>query len=128
MTDTTTPPDHDKPMTGAERQAAYKRRVRSGDTGEKWLSTTISTDTDTALDQLAKLDGTTRRAALERALLLASAVRLSERLPTPDELAGIVWWNGLSDRDRMRWCQAAGSLAPADARSAFLAEQCQAEV
>ncbi|MGH8208107.1 MAG: hypothetical protein ACREU6_00660 [Steroidobacteraceae bacterium] len=34
---------------------------------------------------------------------LTSDVCSIGRDPTPDELAGITWWNGLGQADRMRW-------------------------
>ena len=34
---------------------------------------------------------------------------------TADEQAGIDWWNGLTERDRAFWLQAATSAVPAEA-------------
>ncbi|MER8428360.1 hypothetical protein [Mesorhizobium sp. M1403] len=38
-----------------------------------------------------------------------------DREPTPDETAGIVRWNSLTDADRAAWLALAGSAVPADA-------------
>lgn len=35
--------------------------------------------------------------------------------PTADELAGITWWNGLSEEDRAFWLRAALTSVPAEA-------------
>lgn len=38
---------------------------------------------------------------------------------TPDQLAGIKWWNGLTEEDRRFWLAAAVSFVPAQAWEAF---------
>jgi len=38
-----------------------------------------------------------------------------KREPTKDETAGMLWWNGLSERARAIWMGFAGSARPADA-------------
>lgn len=35
--------------------------------------------------------------------------------PTADELAGMAWWNGLSEADRLLWCRLALTAVPAEA-------------
>ena len=42
-----------------------------------------------------------------------------EREPTPDEQAGMNWWNGLTETERAHWLRQAGSAAPANAWEAF---------
>jgi hypothetical protein len=42
-----------------------------------------------------------------------------DREPTPDETAGMVWWNSLSEADRADWLARAGSAVPADAWAAY---------
>jgi hypothetical protein len=42
-----------------------------------------------------------------------------DRTPTPDETAGIVWWNSLAEADRAAWLARAGSAVPADAWAAY---------
>ena len=42
-----------------------------------------------------------------------------DREPTPDETAGMVWWNSLSETDRADWLARAGSAVPADAWGAY---------
>ncbi len=39
--------------------------------------------------------------------------------PSPDEVAGMTWWNGLTETERGRWLRAAGSSVPADARATY---------
>ncbi|MER8377252.1 hypothetical protein [Mesorhizobium sp. M1406] len=39
--------------------------------------------------------------------------------PTPDETAGMVWWNSLAESDRAAWLARAGSAVPADAWAAY---------
>lgn len=41
--------------------------------------------------------------------------------PTGDDLAGLSWFNGLTDADRLFWLQQAGSAAPIAAWAAFKA-------
>jgi predicted nucleic acid-binding protein len=41
------------------------------------------------------------------------------REPTADEAAGMLWWNGLSDAERARWAQRAGTGVVADAWALF---------
>jgi hypothetical protein len=36
-----------------------------------------------------------------------------DREPTPDETAGMVWWNSLSEADRADWLARVGSAVPA---------------
>jgi hypothetical protein len=43
--------------------------------------------------------------------------------PTPDEVAGMAWWNGLSEPERADWLRAAGSARPADAWEAWKRRQ-----
>jgi hypothetical protein len=38
---------------------------------------------------------------------------------TPDDYAGVRWWNSLSERDRLFWLQKADSARPVDAWRAF---------
>lgn len=38
---------------------------------------------------------------------------------TPDEQAGIDWWNGLSEADRASWLKAANTAIPAEAWAHF---------
>jgi hypothetical protein len=40
-------------------------------------------------------------------------------VPAGDPLQGIDWWNGCSEKERVRWLQAAGSAVPADAWQAW---------
>lgn len=42
-----------------------------------------------------------------------------DREPTPDETAGMVWWNSLTEADRAAWLAQAGSAVPADAWVAY---------
>jgi hypothetical protein len=35
--------------------------------------------------------------------------------PTVDEALGMAWWNALSEAERLRWHETAGSAVPADA-------------
>lgn len=42
-----------------------------------------------------------------------------DREPTPDETAGIVWWNSLTEANRAAWLARAGSAVPADAWAAY---------
>jgi hypothetical protein len=42
-----------------------------------------------------------------------------EREPTADELAGIEWWNSMSEPRRADWLQLADSARPADAWAEF---------
>ena len=42
-----------------------------------------------------------------------------DREPTPDETAGMVWWNSLAVSDRTAWLARAGSAVPADAWAAY---------
>ena len=42
-----------------------------------------------------------------------------DREPTPDETAGMVWWNSLTEADRADWLARAGSAVPADAWAAY---------
>jgi hypothetical protein len=46
---------------------------------------------------------------------------MSTPIPTPtgDDLAGLSWFNGLTDGERAHWLQQAGSAVPADAWTAF---------
>jgi hypothetical protein len=45
-----------------------------------------------------------------------------ERKPTPDEVMGMAWWNGLTEQERAWWIQMAGNTGvPADAWAAFKA-------
>lgn len=39
--------------------------------------------------------------------------------PTPDEEAGMAWWNALSEADRTRWLQQAGTAVPAIAWACY---------
>lgn len=51
---------------------------------------------------------------------------MTERQPTPDERAGMTWWNGLAEPERASWLSAAGSAVAADAWGAFKAARPQA--
>ena len=42
-----------------------------------------------------------------------------DRVPTPDETAGMVWWNSLAETDRAAWLGQADSAVPADAWAAY---------
>ena len=42
-----------------------------------------------------------------------------DREPTPDETAGMAWWNSLTEADRADWLARAGSAVPADAWAAY---------
>jgi hypothetical protein len=42
-----------------------------------------------------------------------------DREPKPDETAGMVWWNSLTEVDRADWLARAGSAVPADAWAAY---------
>lgn len=42
-----------------------------------------------------------------------------DRKPTPDETAGMVWWNSLTEADRAAWLARAGSAVPAEAWAAY---------
>ena len=43
-----------------------------------------------------------------------------DREPTADERAGMVWWNALSEAERLRWMHAAGDTGiAADAWTAY---------
>lgn len=42
------------------------------------------------------------------------------RSPTPEEQAGMDWWNGLSRADRASWCMVADSAVPFEVYRAFL--------
>ena len=42
-----------------------------------------------------------------------------DREPTADELAGMAWWNGLSEVERAYWLGVAGSAIVAEAWRAF---------
>ena len=42
-----------------------------------------------------------------------------DRKPTPDEAAGIAWWNGLPQTDREHWLVRGGAAAVADAWKAY---------
>jgi hypothetical protein len=44
---------------------------------------------------------------------------MTDREATPDELAGMAWWNGLSEAERGEWLRRAGSEVLADAWAAF---------
>lgn len=44
-----------------------------------------------------------------------------EREATADEVAGMAWWNALSDDERGRWLRLADSAVPADAWERFKA-------
>lgn len=42
-----------------------------------------------------------------------------DREPTPDEAAGMVWWNSLAESDRAAWLARADSAVPAVAWAAY---------
>ena len=42
-----------------------------------------------------------------------------DREPTPDETAGMAWWNSLTEADRADWLARTGSAVPADAGAAY---------
>lgn len=44
---------------------------------------------------------------------------MDEREPTPDELAGMAWWNALTESERRMWLRAANTATPADAWAYF---------
>lgn len=41
------------------------------------------------------------------------------REPTPDEQAGMTWWNRMTEHERAYWCRVAESARPVDAWLAF---------
>jgi hypothetical protein len=43
----------------------------------------------------------------------------TDRKPTPDESAGMTWWNGLTKQQRAEWLERAGSAIPAHAWAEF---------
>jgi hypothetical protein len=47
------------------------------------------------------------------------ADRTTGRHPTPDEAAGIAWWNALTEPQRAAWCERAGTAVPAEAWAEF---------
>jgi hypothetical protein len=49
----------------------------------------------------------------------------TRRAPTPDELAGIGWWNGLSKEARKYWLNHADTAVPAVAWAAFKLAQAE---
>jgi hypothetical protein len=57
--------------------------------------------------------------------LAEEVVRLpvNAREPTPQEHLSMEWWNGLTEIERARWLEAAGSARPADAWKAFRRQQ-----
>lgn len=40
---------------------------------------------------------------------------MDDRELTEDEVLGVAWWNGLTEKERAFWLQAARSAVPADA-------------
>lgn len=52
---------------------------------------------------------------------------MNEREPTSDEIAGMRWWNSLSDRERAEWLRRANSARPVDAWAAYKASSSQGE-
>jgi hypothetical protein len=38
---------------------------------------------------------------------------------SPDALMGMLWWNRITEAERGRWLEAAGSFVPADAWATF---------
>lgn len=49
----------------------------------------------------------------------AKGVKPKRRKASNDEMAGIDWWNALSERERASWCKKTGSAVPAEAWAAF---------
>jgi hypothetical protein len=73
-------------QTNAQRQAAYRaRRFNAGQDqmGDRRVNGWISTGADIALDRLARYNGLTRRAMLER-LILAEDELLRQKLDDED--------------------------------------------
>lgn len=61
--------------TAAQRQAHYRARRNDGD-GERRINSWVTSGTDYALDRLARRQGITRRAILERLIVEADAAIL----------------------------------------------------
>lgn len=62
------------PKTTAQRQAEYRRRrATAGDNGERRVNTWVCTAAALALERLARREGLTQRAMLERLILSADA-------------------------------------------------------
>lgn len=40
---------------------------------------------------------------------------IQERNPSPDEFAGMAWWNALTEEERAKWLAQVGTAVPADA-------------
>ena len=57
--------------------------------------------------------------------LAEEVVRLpvNAREPTPQERLGMEWWSGLTEIERARWLEDAGSARPGDAWKAFRRQQ-----
>jgi hypothetical protein len=49
----------------------------------------------------------------------ASEMTGDERQPTPDEQAGMDWWNALTEAERAYWLRTADTATPAEAWDAF---------
>ena len=67
----------------------------------------------------ASTDEVDRAAAYDSALAEAEAWLAPRELRTPDEAAGIAWWNRLTEAERAQWLAVAGSAVPADAWVAY---------
>jgi hypothetical protein len=48
-----------------------------------------------------------------------------DREPTPDEAAGMSWWNGLSEMARAFWLRQSGGITAADAWAEWKRRQAQ---
>lgn len=64
---------------------------------------------------------TAARAHLAHTLTALEAPGAAQKSPASDADAklGILWWNGLSERERAQWLRVANSAVPADAWQAF---------
>jgi hypothetical protein len=82
-------------QTGAERQAAYRRRrATAGDNGERPLNTWVSTGASLALARLARHHGMSQRMMLERLIVVADE-RISHRLD-PTSPAWVAYFSGVT--------------------------------
>jgi hypothetical protein len=66
--------------------------------------------------RLAELGGGWRLQLLEDGAEVGGGVF---PVPAEDPHVGMAWWNGISEKDRAYWLQAAKSARPADARQTW---------
>jgi hypothetical protein len=75
-------------QSSAERQAAYRKcRPTAGENGERRINTWVTTRAALALERLARRDGITQRAVLERLITAADAAVLAGLAPDTPEWA-----------------------------------------